>query len=446
MITFRGSARPDEKWSLPLFTISVSALPEFLFRGQNCVRVCARARVYAGTSVHLKDAPRCFLSASFSLLPLCLIDRKCPWTKPARRALPGQATRVPGGFWERGRGGGGGWRMKKEHVLHCQFSAWYPLFRSLTIKSVILPLPQNVKDYLLDDGTLVVSGREDPPARSQPDSDDEAEEIQWSDDENTATLTAPEFPEFTTKVQEAINSLGGSVFPKLNWSAPRDAYWIAMNSSLKCKTLSDIFLLFKSSDFITRDFTQPFIHCTDDSPDPCMEYELVLRKWCELIPGAEFRCFVKENKLIGISQRDYTQYYDHISKQKEEICRCIQDFFKKHIQYKFLDEDFVFDIYRDSRGKVWLIDFNPFGEVTDALLFTWEELLSGRSVRGDLSEGEAPEQDAPTFRCTNSEVTVQPSPYLSYRLPKDFVDLSTGEDAHKLIDFLKLKRNQQEDD
>lgn len=111
--------------------------------------------------------------------------------------------------------------MKKEHVSHCQFSAWYPLFRSLTIKSVILPLPQNVKDYLLDDGTLVVSGREDPPTCSQSDSGNEAEETQWSDDESTATLTAPEFPEFNTQVQEAINSLGGSVFPKLNWSAPR---------------------------------------------------------------------------------------------------------------------------------------------------------------------------------------------------------------------------------
>lgn len=43
--------------------------------------------------------------------------------------------------------------------------------------------------------------------------------------------------------------------------------------------------------------------------------------------------------LTGISQRDYTQYYDHISKQHEEICRSIQEFFKKHIQYKFLDED-----------------------------------------------------------------------------------------------------------
>ncbi|KAL8220811.1 UNVERIFIED_CONTAM: hypothetical protein K2H54_055182 [Gekko kuhli] len=108
-----------------------------------------------------------------------------------------------------------------------------------------------------------------------------------------------------------------------------------------------------------------FIHCNDDSPDPSLQYELVLRKWCELIPGAEFRCFVKENKLIGISQRDYTQYYEHISKQKEEICRCIQEFFKKHIQYKFFDEDFVFDVYRDSRKQsfpsnslVWFMAFS----------------------------------------------------------------------------------------
>ncbi|KAM6437236.1 translation initiation factor eIF2 assembly protein [Liasis olivaceus] len=338
--------------------------------------------------------------------------------------------------------------MKKEQVFNCQFSSWYPHFKSQTIRSIILPIPQNVKDYLLDDGTLVVSGREDSQTISQEDDgdDDEAEETVWSDDENTATLTAPEFPEFALKVEEAIHSLGGSVFPKLNWSAPRDAYWIAMNSTLKCNSLSDIFLLFKSSDFITRDFTQPFIHCNDDSPDPCLSYELVLRKWCELIPGAEFRCFVKENKLIGISQRDYTQYYEHISKQKEEICRCIQEFFKKHIQYKFLDEDFVFDVYRDSMGRVWLIDFNPFGEVTDSLLFTWEEIRSGNSLKDDQSEGAAMEEDCPSFRCTNSSLTVQPSPYLSYRLPKDFVDLSTGEDVHKLIDLLKLKRNQQDDE
>ncbi|OCT89215.1 hypothetical protein XELAEV_18017833mg [Xenopus laevis] len=330
--------------------------------------------------------------------------------------------------------------MKKEQVLNCQFSQWYPRFKKFSIRSVIIPLPENVKDYLLDDGTLVVSGREESPGCSQRDFNCTTEdEVQWSDDENTATLTAPEFPEFSIKVQEAINSLGGSVFPKLNWSSPRDAYWIALNSSLKCSTLSDIFLLFKSSDFLR------FIYCADDSPDPNIKYELVLRKWCELIPGAEFRCFrcfVKENKIIGISQRDYTQYYDHISKQKEEIHKSIQYFFQEHIQYNFPDEDFVFDIYKDSQGKIWVIDFNPFGEVTGSLLFTWEELRRSWNL-GDV---ENEEQDCPIFRYTNSEVTVQPSPYLSYRLPKDFVDLSTGEDAHKLIDFLKLNRNQQDED
>jgi len=43
------------------------------------------------------------------------------------------------------------------------------------------------------------------------------------------------------------------------------------------------------------------------------------------------------------------------------------------------------------QGKVWLIDFNPFGEVTDSLLFTWDELLSGTNLKGDFSE-EALEQ------------------------------------------------------
>ncbi|KAM9335011.1 translation initiation factor eIF2 assembly protein [Symphorus nematophorus] len=330
--------------------------------------------------------------------------------------------------------------MKKEQVVNCQFSVWYPIFKKHTIKSLILPLPQNVIDYLLDDGTLVVSGSDHNTQQTHTNnSDSNAEEdIQWSDDETTTTVTAPEFPEFNSKVLEAINALGGRVFPKLNWSAPRDANWIALNSSLQCHSLSDIFLLFKSSDFITHDLTQPFLVCSDqDSPDPVINYELVLRKWSELIPGGEFRCFVKENKLIAISQRDYTQYYQHILKQEEQICQAIQEFFSQHIQYNFLDEDFVFDVYRDSQGRVWLIDLNPFGEVTDSLLFTWEELTSG----GEISQ----QQEGPAFRYTTSEVTVQPSPCLSYRIPRDFVDLSTGEDAYKLIDFLKLKKSQQED-
>lgn len=115
------------------------------------------------------------------------------------------------------------------------------------------------------------------------------------------------------------------------------------------------------------------------------------------------------------------------------------------------------------QGRVWLIDLNPFGEVTDSLLFSWEELTSGEITQQQVSHhltqtkdvvvwtatktpitiiwplpGDMHVQEGPAFRYTNSEVTVQPSPCLSYRIPRDFVDLSTGEDAYKLIDFLKL--------
>lgn len=43
--------------------------------------------------------------------------------------------------------------------------------------------------------------------------------------------------------------------------------------------------------------------------------------------------------LSAISQRDYTQYYQHVLKQEEQICQAVQEFFSQHIQYSFLDED-----------------------------------------------------------------------------------------------------------
>lgn len=46
---------------------------------------------------------------------------------------------------------------------------------------------------------------------------------------------------------------------------------------------------------------------------------------------------------------------------------------------------------------MWLIDFNPFGEVTDSLLFTWEELTSENNLRGEVTEGDAQEQVRPTI-------------------------------------------------
>lgn len=42
------------------------------------------------------------------------------------------------------------------------------------------------------------------------------------------------------------------------------------------------------------------------------------------------------------------------------------------------------------------------------------------------------------FRYSNSDLTIQPSQYLSYRMPQDFIDLSYGNDATKLVDFMRM--------
>ncbi len=56
-------------------------------------------------------------------------------------------------------------------------------------------------------------------------------------------------------ISAAIKDLGGTVFPKLNWSAPRDAAWISHNASLRCATPGDVFLLLKSSEFVSHDLS-----------------------------------------------------------------------------------------------------------------------------------------------------------------------------------------------
>ena len=62
-----------------------------------------------------------------------------------------------------------------------------------------------------------------------------------------------------------------------------------------------------------------------------------------------------------------------------------------------------------------LLDFNPFCEMTDALLFTWEELRCG-SVGG--GEGEGPSGHTPELRVVEFGSTIRPSDLSSSRVPK----------------------------
>jgi len=308
-------------------------------------------------------------------------------------------------------------------VDNCSFSSWYPDFQKVTFKSVVLPIPDDVMDYLMpkDDNGLFL------PVEC--DQDDAGTSADFDDPEDSPIR--PSFPEFCMAVRQGINDLGGSVMPKLNWSSPRDAAWMGFARTLKCTTLTDIFTLLKSSEFICHDLSMPYQHCLDEETrrGHKVPYVLVLRRWSDTINrGHEFRCFVKDRELVGISQRDPTQYYDHIGVDAESIVNDVRTFFAEFVQNRFQSKSYVFDVLRVKKDKVKLVDFNPFGPVTDSQLFDWDQLT-----------GDHPACNEVDFRFVESEMGIQPDGLQRYGRPQDFNDLAEGNDPAKLIDFLKLQ-------
>ena len=89
----------------------------------------------------------------------------------------------------------------------------------------------------------------------------------------------------------------------------QDASFILPQTShgpLHCTSPADIYLLLKSSDFINHDLDPKRVYgdCTDqptfgDSGREGLKVELVLKKFVQLDPAREFRCFVRDNILIG---------------------------------------------------------------------------------------------------------------------------------------------------
>jgi hypothetical protein len=151
-------------------------------------------------------------------------------------------------------------------------------------------------------------------------------------------------------------------------------------NSMECATPNDIYLLLKSSDFVTHDLEHAFDGCEEDEEESLtkedIKYVLVLRKWFKVNPSCEFRCFVRERRVIGICQRDLN-HFEFLFPMKEQLREVILEYFEKTLKNTFPDGNFVFDIYLpEPYDKVRLMDINPWAPRTDPLLFSWLELLT----------------------------------------------------------------------
>jgi hypothetical protein len=273
----------------------------------------------------------------------------------------------------------------------------------MTPKARLVALTQPFLDYLRADGIVL------PPEANADDSG-------YEDEENDNTDPSEQWPGVHESIRQAIDTLGGKVVPKLNWSAPKDATWISATNDMECRTPNDVYLLLKSSDFITHDLEQALDGCVDQAEVP---YRLVLRKSFNLNPALEFRCFVRNKRLIAISQREMN-YFEFLFDLRNSFKAKINEFLERLAD--FPEENFVFDVYiPPPHEKVWLIDINPWAPRTDPLLFSWLEILR-------IPE---PEEDTifdPEFRLVGRDdpeaYQFASTKYSAHKLPREVVDAS----------------------
>ena len=309
--------------------------------------------------------------------------------------------------------------MKQDEVNLCQIQEWYPKFKSISIKTLIHELPESFVEYLLDDhGPFLLPAsviNEDalPNRIHNPEEEEDYQVSEGSGDEAEQPPSPPSFPELELKIKESIESLGGAVFPKLNWSAPKDSAWISTTGTLRCTSFSEIALLLRSSDSLIHDLCHAYDSCSDKSLSRPPNFYLALRKWYpSLRPEMEFRCFVRDRLLVGISQREVTGFYPALLEKKSALEVVIREFFMDKVSQTFELENYTFDVYVTMDDRVKLVDFNPWGAFTLPLLFTWEELEQSCAEEGHGVE----------FRIVERQSAVRPG--LKTAVPYDY--LATG--------------------
>ncbi|GAM86037.1 hypothetical protein ANO11243_040470 [Dothideomycetidae sp. 11243] len=359
--------------------------------------------------------------------------------------------------------------MPQAHILACSFSSWYPTFRPYTPKARIITLPTSFTSYLRSDGIILPPSRPGTP-RAAPTSTSDDEGFFSSSNLSTASLSSTDsepdndpslsWPETHALIKSTVSELGGAVVPKLNWSAPKDATWIGATNSLECRSANDVYLLLKSSDFVTHDLEHAFDDCVDwsgtpDQLDAEVGYVLVLRKFFRLNPSLEFRVFVRDGTVLGVTQRDLN-FYDFLFDLRPKFKTLILEFWEQRVKGRFGERSYAFDVYiPPPHDRVWLVDFNPWAMRTDPCLFSWAELLSmpaphevegevvrlrfatdGEGASTPIADGDSEDEDSedePEMTVAGMADTPGPEMRLVTRDdPEAYMFNSTRYSAHKL--------------
>ena len=172
-------------------------------------------------------------------------------------------------------------------------------------------------------------------------------------------------------VSTIINMFPFGAFVRLGSRSPKDSHY-GYQHGFRCLTAKHVFALLFDSERVYEDLTY--------SLETGVQINLWLRQWTEIPNWSEFRCFVRKGALVGISQYSYLQQrtgdkmsYVEFPYYEDWYARIINAIFlfSGQLGLAMTLDSYVFDISFKVGEQPLLIEFNPWGRVTDPCLFDW---------------------------------------------------------------------------
>lgn len=193
---------------------------------------------------------------------------------------------------------------------------------------------------------------------------------------------------------------------------------------LRMKTPEQVTRIFLNSERIWHDM-QLALACSDSSGgdgDSSSDSSLVeswneslaVRRWVEIEPDMEFRCFICGGVLTAVSQYRHLLYFPRLERHSAQVLRTLQDFVEITVAPRlagvFPKDDYILDLAleldssqgtncillsdRNGEGfscpvgalpitRTWVIEVNPFFDTTDSALYSWTKdtsLLMGQEA------------------------------------------------------------------
>ena len=134
------------------------------------------------------------------------------------------------------------------------------------------------------------------------------------------------------------------------------------NSPLQVTEPLHVWQLLKSSDRIQNSL---------NTKQPKIKFS----KFTQILGGTEYRCFIRDNRLIGISQRDIHAHYSYILDNLSENSKSLSLFISEKVvpvlSDYFEETDLVVDVFKNNTS--WsILDIDKLTPDTNCLLFDYD--------------------------------------------------------------------------